>query len=493
MKLGPIELPVWRERSPADFAVDPDLITTPIPKILWIELTSKCPFDCIFCTRRTRFGAGRHLDFEIYRKIIAELEEPDFIGLNYSGESIYYPRLLEAIQLAAATGAPTELVTAFSTIPEPLLHGIVESGLDRLAISLHTMDPGQYQAIYKFGSLDLLRRRVADFLEFKARLGLQKPRLDFCFVAMSENLDQLPAVAEYARATGAPELSIHPIIGRHLVPHDFSRELQGIQLRGGFKDALRNAVAALRAARPDFTVNVLNPDLDPHPRLSHTPGYYSPLLPAGARIHSCDQSPFESVHILSSGNVVVCEVHDEVSLGDLHEQSLRDIWHGPRYREFRRRYIDGAVPACRGCVWKQAYLPGPFLPAIVAADGMTPQLLRGWHNHDGNGIIWGKKRSLLVLANPRHKKRLRIAGILPHAPDAPVNSLAFSCNHMPIGAIQNSSAEFAGFDTTLSLPESAEALYIELATSHLFRPSLHAASSDSRDLGAGLTRAEVCH
>ena len=491
MKLGPIELPVWREPPAADFAIDSDLITAPMPKILWIELTSKCPFDCIFCTRRTRFGAGRHLDFEIYRKIIAELEEPDFIGLNYSGESIYYPRLLEAIRLAAATGAATELVTAFSTVPESLLRGIVESGLDRLAISLHTMDPAQYQAIYKFGSLDLLRRRVADFLELKARLGLQRPRLDFCFVAMSENLDQLLAVAEYARAAGAPELSIHPIIGRHLVPHDFSQELQGNQLRDGFKEALRNSVAALRAAQPDFTVNVLNPDLDPHPRLSHTPGYYSPLLPAGARIHACDQSPFESVHILSSGNVVVCEVHDEVSQGDLREQSLRDIWHGPRYREFRRRYVEGAIPECRRCVWKQAYLPGPFLSAIVAADGMNPQLLRGWHNHDGDGIIWSKKRAMLLLANPRRKRRLRIAGMLPHAPASRSNSLALTCNHVPIGSIQNSSTEFAAFDTTLSLPEPAEPLYIELVTSHLFRPSLHAASSDSRDLGVGLTRVEV--
>jgi hypothetical protein len=271
MKIGPIELPLWGgapAHGTGDFTADPEFITAPMPTTLWIELTSKCPFDCIFCTRRTRFGTGRNLDFDIYQKLLAELEAPDFIGLNYSGESLYYPRLLDAIRLAVATGAATELVSAFSTISDLLLRGIVESGLDRLAISLHTMDPEQYQAIYKFGSLDLLKRRVADFLNWKASLGVQKPRLDFCFVAMRENLHQLPAVVEYARSLEIPELSVHPIIGRHLVPHDFSQELMGNQLRAGFKDQLRTEVDAIRSANPGFAVNVLNPDLDVNPRLS---------------------------------------------------------------------------------------------------------------------------------------------------------------------------------------------------------------------------------
>ena len=495
MRLAPIQLPIWkpwRGADPGAFAIDPDFIAAPMPRILWIELTSKCPFDCVFCTRKGRFGAGRHLDFDLYRNLIAELDSPDFIGLNYSGESIYYPKLLEAIALAASTGAATELVTAFSTISEPLLRGIVESGLDRLAISLHTMDPAQYQRIYQFGSLDLLKRRVADFQERKAKLGVQMPRLDFCFVAMNENLEQLAAVAEYAMAAGVPELSIHPIIGRHLVSHDFSAELEANRLREEFKSALRSAVAAVRGAHPGFTVNVLNPDLDPRPRLSHTPAYYAPALPPHARIYGCDQSPFESVHVLSNGNVVVCEVHDEVSLGNLADRSLRDIWTGERYREFRRRYAAGSVPECRACVWKLAYVPERLTSRVIVSEGMSPQLLRGWHSHEGGSLIWSKKQALAVLANPRRKRRVRIAGALPQAADGAANSLAVTCNHRPIGAIENDSAGFTYFDTAFSLPEGWDCLYLGLSTSHVHRPSLHPPSSDSRDLGVGLARIEVC-
>jgi hypothetical protein len=35
-----------------------DFLAARTPRILWVELTSKCPFDCIFCSRQLRRGAG---------------------------------------------------------------------------------------------------------------------------------------------------------------------------------------------------------------------------------------------------------------------------------------------------------------------------------------------------------------------------------------------------------------------------------------------------
>src|SRR5690349_4160353 len=99
------------------------------------------------------------------------------------------------------------------------------------------MTPPPYQPSYQLGSLDWLKQKVDEFLEIRTRLGKKTPRLDFCFVAMSRNLDQLLPVAEFAQSKGAPELSIHPIIGRHLVPHDFSNELEANKLRPGFKES----------------------------------------------------------------------------------------------------------------------------------------------------------------------------------------------------------------------------------------------------------------
>jgi MoaA/NifB/PqqE/SkfB family radical SAM enzyme len=480
-----------QEDSPPAFNVDPEYITCPVPKVLWIELTSTCPFDCVFCTRKTRFGPGQHLDFEIYRALIGGLESPEFIGLNYSGESIYYPRLIEAVELANSTGANTELVTALSSISSKLLEALVATGLDRLAVSLHTTDSRQYKEIYRFGTLELLKERIDDFFRIKRRLGAQKPRLDFCFVAMRENLGQLASIARYAGQVGASEVFIHPVIGRHPLPYDFSRELSANRLRESFKDDLRNAVALARGAAPGVPITVLNPEIDPDPQLGHAPAYFAPPLPPGARIHTCDQSPFESVHVLANGSVVVCEVHDEVPLGNLRNQRLQEIWHSERYRAFRRKYVTAEIPECRDCIWKIAYLPVQWKSAIAAADGKSPQLIRGWYLADRETMIWSKRESLLALR--ARGRRVRIVGILPRAPGGKTNTLRIVCNKVLIGSITNRSESELSFDRSFPLNTGEATLNFEFFTKYTFCPASWGINYDQRHLGFALGRIEVRH
>jgi hypothetical protein len=42
--------------------------------------------------------------------------------------------------------------------------------------------------------------------------------------------------------------------------------------------------------------------------------------------------------------------YDGFTLGDATQQSLRAIWNGPAYQEFRRALLsDKPSPACAGC------------------------------------------------------------------------------------------------------------------------------------------------
>src|SRR5580692_8785448 len=102
------------------------------PRTLWVELTSKCPFDCIFCSRQMRRGAGEHLQLAVYNSLIEALVDPRKLLLNYSGESTVYPDLITAIQRARSTGASVELVSVMATAPESMLGPLSQSGLNRL-------------------------------------------------------------------------------------------------------------------------------------------------------------------------------------------------------------------------------------------------------------------------------------------------------------------------------------------------------------------------
>jgi MoaA/NifB/PqqE/SkfB family radical SAM enzyme len=473
------------------FSIDPRYLAAAMPKTLWIELTSKCPYDCVFCTRKSRFGAGQDLDFNIYRSLLAELEFPEFIGLNYSGESIYYPHLIDAIKLASNAGASTELVTAFSSIPRKLLEAIVASGLDRLAVSLHTMDSAQYKKIYCFGTLEMLKKRIDDFFQIRGRLGTGNPRLDFCFVAIHENLDQLVDVARYAKHVGACEIFVHPVIGRQPILYDLSRELDGFRLQKFFRQSLQRAVAASRDAVPEIPITVLNPDIDPNPCLSRSPQYFAPPLPSSARIQTCDQSPFESVHVLANGDVVVCEVHDEKPLGNLRCQTLHEIWHGEPYQEFRTRYVRSEITECRECVWKMAYLPSKWKSMLTAAEGSSPQLLRGWHLGHHETVIWSKRESLLELRSSKLNPCVRIAGLLPRGPGGKTNTLRIFCNADEIGCIENRTDTELHFDQVFSLRGHEARLSFRFFIGYAFRPVSWGINGDTRDLGFALERIEI--
>lgn len=341
------------------FLPEADDLASPLPGILWIELTSKCPFDCVFCSRQLRRGAGEHMDFRLFQALIGQLDRPEIIRLNYSGESTHYPHLEEAVRLAKSTGAITELVSAFASISQGTLLGLVDSGLDRLSLSVHTMDGTQYQEIYRYGSLELLKSRVQELLRLKQQRGTQLPKLDFAFVAMERNLSQLLPVASYARETGVTQIFVHPVIRRDPVPEPFSDELSDNRLREQFRQDLTETVASAQQQHPEITCTFCNPQVSRETRLSSVPQPFPGSLPQGARISTCEQSPWDSVHILANGDLMVCEVLDKIPLGNLREQTLREIWNGPAYREFRRRYVQGAVPECRECPWKVAYLPSP--------------------------------------------------------------------------------------------------------------------------------------
>ena len=296
---------------------NPDYIAADLPKILWIELTSKCPFNCIFCTRKTLRGVGTHMDFALYQSLIRELHDPDVIRLNYAGESIHHPHLIKAIELAK--GTKTELVSAFASLPNHKIASLVKSGLDHLTISLHTMDAQQFKEIYRFSSIAQLKQKVEIFLHLREQLGQKKPTLDFALVVMEQNLNQLEPIAAYATTLGVTELFVHPVINRDLLPIRFEAELKNNQLKPSFKKAIHKTISKVTARYPNLHISLSTLELEMQPPLNTIPQYFPAPLPTNARIHTCDQNPWETVHILANGDVVGCEVRDKIKFGNLYE------------------------------------------------------------------------------------------------------------------------------------------------------------------------------
>jgi radical SAM protein with 4Fe4S-binding SPASM domain len=458
------------------------------PRILWVELTSKCPFDCVFCSRKTRRGSGEHMSYRLFKSLVAQVEDPRTFLLNYSGESTVYPDLIPAIRLARSTGAAVELVSALASASEPLLFDLSRSGLSRLTVSLHAADPRRYQEIYRYSSLEVLRDRLMQFAELCWEVD-DPPVLDVAFVAMERNLGELAAVAGLASAAGVRSITIFPVIRRDEIPVQFPQELTAAgDPRDDFREKLNQVVEMARVAHPKIGFTISNPAFTAAGGpIGAVPGPCPGDLPAAARIHTCEQNPWETAHVLANGDVVACEVHDREPLGNLARQSLAEIWHGEAYREFRARFHAGSLEECRRCPWKRAYLPAPFESEIVASRGRSAQLVHGWHEPLGEPHIWSSQQALALVQPRPSSTALHVSGVLPPGPDGLANELTVCCNGVNIGAIVNPNRENLEFGVDLPVTTREEGLWsVELRTRHVYRPRTPEAGADQRDLGFAL-------
>ncbi len=432
------------------------------PANVWIELTSKCPLRCVFCSRESLRGEGEHMDMAMLESILSSLDCPEIIRLNYSGESANYPWLIEAItKTKSVTSAHTEMVTSLVSMPMETIRRLAGSGIDRISISLHSLDPKSFPILYGGGALDSFERRIAALLE-AARHQSRPPTIDFAAVAMRSNVAELPAIAARAAESGASSLSIHPVIRRPGVPPHFDREAgEDGRLTESFQVALDANVQAARAANPGVRISVARP-----PDFGPKPGPFT-----------CEQNPFETIHVLANGDVVACEVMDRKALGNVGSSSLQEIWQGPAYHDFRERYAKDELPECRGCIFRA---PGLDLGAVRTS--------WGWHDRDESGTLWSRTTSSFE-CQPNGRRSLVLSGILPEGPQS--NRVEFLRAGQPIASVRNQGGQPFPFRVELGLDDSLKTNHFVALVEHGFSPWRRGFSNDARELGFALFTAEL--
>ncbi len=472
---------------PTDLCYEP----ADLPRIVWLELTSMCPLECVFCTRKRLHGPGRHMDPRLMRSVIEQLESFERIYLNHSGESIHYSYLAEAIRLAKKVGAKTELVSTLVSASTSAIRAVLEAGLDHLRVSVHTVNADAFPAIYGFGSLDRMKARIEDFLRLKQELHAPTT-LEFSFVASLRNVDHLAGVARYAESLGVPVISVLSVTVRDGYPLGFEGEVEGARLRPDFRRKLKQSIAESQALHAGVQLQAVSPDIEGNERIDSVPRFYPGTLPPGARIATCYENPWDTMHILAGGEVMPCGEHRRPPIGNLSQQRLHDIWHGPAYAEYRRQFVEGTEPLCGPCPCKVAYLPSALQPSVSARND-SAQFVRGWYAHESSGVRWSRKEAVLALARPPGASRLRLEGMLPPGRCGETNLLTVQSAGIVLGKVANPSPEPLPFELRVSLPRRlGHPVYLQFSTSSVFCPHEQGGGRDLRTLGLALISAEIC-
>ncbi|MBE9531264.1 MAG: radical SAM protein [Proteobacteria bacterium] len=188
----------------------------PLPRrvpLFFIELTNICNLLCPMCPRSDSSdnrGVG-NMDYELYKEIIDKIKAygARYLNLNRFGESLIYPQFIDAIKYAKDQGIPNVgVVTNGTLLTKEMSEGIIDAGLDRIRISLDTLDPEDYAAGRVGGTLEKTLANIDYFFEYKKKKG-SKIAAGINCVLIHDNFDQIQNV--YERFKDICEVDLKPV------------------------------------------------------------------------------------------------------------------------------------------------------------------------------------------------------------------------------------------------------------------------------------------
>ncbi len=289
------------------------------PISISFEPTTSCNLRCPECpsglrafTRPT--GMLRN---DFFRETIDQLyKELFYLVFYFQGEPYLNPSFLEMVKYASSKKIYTATSTNAHYLTDENAKLTIESGLDRLIISIDGTTQDVYQQYRVGGKLDKVIAGARNMVKWKKELKSRTPFIIFQFLVVKPNEHQVEDVKKLAKEIGVDDVWLktaqvydYENDPNQLIPtiDKYSRYRKNAAGEFEFKNALSNHCWRL---------------------------WHSPV-------------------ITWDGLVVPCcfDKDAQHQLGDLKGKPFREIWQNGKYTEFRKKIMESRknIDICANC------------------------------------------------------------------------------------------------------------------------------------------------
>ena len=320
---------------------------------LFVEITNLCNFHCTFCPDEIMERKRGLMDFEDACKIFDQVaREKDRLGplypikLHQMGEPSIHPRLVDIVRYAEQEkGLPIELNTNCSLLTPELVDGLYGAGLTNYILSYQTPDAESFETRKvknKKLTFDIYLEKVRMAVERKIATGAStKLEIDIMNTLGSAGIQIVGANSQADRVMLdwiAFARSIERKYGLEPKKHDLNF------VDGGFRFLEHDADTGRYEILPG--VDILWKEL-------HTWGNIIHGESVKQKVDGYCPAPNEQFVILWDGTVTVCctDYEGTLAMGNVHEQSIEEIWTGPKWRRLRETMWEDVLESktCRVC------------------------------------------------------------------------------------------------------------------------------------------------
>ena len=282
-----------------------------------IELTNRCPMRCVMCPRTKHMTRSQgHMDFEVFEKIIGEYLEinptgarQDGIYLHHFGESIVHPEFDRFITYANERQVATRISINPLMLKERNTDKLLAANPTEIMISLDGHDDESFYRIRGVkNAYTLSVNRLLDFLKKRIAIG-NRSKVELSMINFSENSESIAEMRTYWESVEG----IDEFVLKNFTTWDGS----AADINEFSTFTIDNAERRKKHERPGCNL------------------------------------PWRKMTVTWDGDVVPCcyDYNKKFILGNVREQSLAEIWNGPRMQALREEFNSNHVtnPLCVNC------------------------------------------------------------------------------------------------------------------------------------------------
>lgn len=289
--------------------------TSEIPEGIQLEITTLCNADCAECWISGITRPRTIMNEALFKKIVDEcsIYKPKFFQISWIGEPTLDPGLVDKIKyIKKSCNAFVFFFTNGSLLNEKLSVNLIESGLDEIIFSFDGISKETYGTVRKGLNFEIVINNFNNLIELRKKHNRKKPRIGVSLMLTKYNIHE----EKQFKKEWLPKID-------HAIYCTITTENRAIYY------PYRNNTCYRNKGPCNMVFHVL-------------PVYVNGLV----------------------GLCRCCTAREELIMGDLTKQSVKDIWNSSLFKKYRDYHMQGKfneLPICDTCTrWKYAALREPW-------------------------------------------------------------------------------------------------------------------------------------
>ena len=319
------------------------------PVCLYLETTNRCNLLCTTCPRTyAELEPPADMSWELFTSIVEQVPNLARAVLHGVGEPMLVKDLPRMVRYLKERGTYVLFNTNGTALNERNGRALIEAGLDELRVSFDAANAKSYRAIRGKDYFNRICKNVRAFRTLQEREGHEKPRVSAWLTGLRETVEQLPEFVRLAADTGVKEVYLQRLVffDQDAIGHATPDQALYERLSQEESAHIERAAALAKTLGIAFSAS----------GAASEPGMSLKRSDDGSPWSLC-RRPWTVMYFTANGRALPCCIapfsqrgYENYTLGDATQQTLREIWSGPAYRDFRAALLSDHPPAaCKNC------------------------------------------------------------------------------------------------------------------------------------------------